>query len=89
LDRSTSVGPKSLPPRGRKREEVAQVAQLRCDEVRRCELLIVGAYEVDVLRRSGPLPDAEIERQGTLENPAVRRCDHESGEKPIEGDTFP
>lgn len=36
-----------------------------------CRFLVVGSPEVDVLRRAGAKPKAQLQRERTLENPAA------------------
>jgi len=52
-------------------EEVAEVDVGGGDQMLGCRFLVVGSPEVDVLRRSGAKPKAQLQRERALENPAA------------------
>gem|GEM_PF-2808555 len=52
-------------------EEVAEVDASCSVQMLGCRFLVVGSPEVDVLRRSGAKPKAQLQGERTLENPAA------------------
>ena len=52
-------------------EEVAEVDMGGGDQMLGCRFLVVGSPEVDVLRRPGAKPKAQLQRERALENPAA------------------
>lgn len=52
-------------------------------------LLVVGATEIHVPGRARGRVEAEVEREGAFQDPAVGRDGDEATEEELEGDAFP
>ena len=74
---------------GGEREEVVEGELLRGGEVLDRRVLVVGTAEIHVPRRACGRVEAEVEREGALQDPAVRRHRDEATEEQLEGDALP
>ena len=70
-------------------EEVAEIGGLRAEEVSSRSLLVVTAAEVDILGRPGTGAEPVVQRQGSLEDPAVACYGDEASQQPVEDDGLP
>jgi len=67
-----------LRPLDGEREVVAEVERLRRDKIDRCRLFVVLAAEIDILRGTEPGSYTKEKSRCTLNDPALRSCDHQA-----------
>jgi hypothetical protein len=72
-------------PSGFEAEEIAKVYRRSCDQVLGRRLLVICSGEVDVLRSPSPESEAKVQRESSLEHPALWNGNGEPGEKAHEG----
>lgn len=79
------LGPKGSPPLRLEAER----DYLRAEEVGSRSLLVVTATVVDVLGRPGPRAEPVVQRQSSLEDPAVACYGDQASQQPVEDDGLP
>lgn len=67
-------------------EVVAEGDSLRREQIVGGHPFVVPAAEVQVLRRPEARTQTEVQRDRALEDPPVRRCDHETRQESLERD---